>query len=336
MLGRTRAQAEYKVRFGACPLPCASLHPPGNQPCPPGMPIPALQELLGTLRALSDPELAAWAAQHRERLSLPFLGWLSEEELATSSDEPDQQQQLWELGSKLMALREGLSPVGNEVLQAELRAAALRCSSGGSSSSGGASGGDGSDDDDEEDYGGQQQQQRRRQDAQQPPPAAAAAAASTALATPAFTSAVSAAAALGLSPEGMSLFQQQAAALEAVVGTSRATSLTEVIGRVKVQDQRQLQGLAESDAAVSGWAGVCGAPLPCSCGCGRHCWHLPYFFCSPLTLRPLPCGTAALFLLAFLLSCAGSHPGCAAERAGAGGAGSHAVGCLHAPRQHRG
>ena len=206
--------------------------------------IPALQELLSTLQALSDLELAAWAAQHRERLSLPFLGWLSEEVLAASSDEPDHQQQLWELGSKLMALREGLSPVGNEVLQAELRAAALRCSSGGGS--GGSGGGDGSDDEEEEEGG----QQRRRQDARQPP-AAAAAAASTALATPAFSSAVSAAAALGLSPEGMSLFQQQAAALEAVVGTSRATSLTEVIGRAKVQDQRQLKGLAESDAAVS-------------------------------------------------------------------------------------
>jgi hypothetical protein len=216
---------------------------------PPGFPVPAPQELLSTLQSLSDPELAAWAAQHRERLSLPFLGWLSEEELAASSDEPDHQQQLWELGSKLMALREGLSPVGNEVLQAELRAAALRCSSG----SGGAGGGDGSDE--EEEAEGGQHQRQRRQNTQQPP-AAAAAAASTALATPAFSSAVSAAAALGLSPEGMSLFQQQAAALEAVVGTSRATSLTEVIGRAKVQDQRQLKGLAESDAAVSECASV--------------------------------------------------------------------------------
>lgn len=53
----------------------------------------AMQELLTELRGLDDGALAAWAAgANRERLSLPFLGWLSDEELAASADEPDEQQ----------------------------------------------------------------------------------------------------------------------------------------------------------------------------------------------------------------------------------------------------
>ena len=208
------------------------------------------QGLLGTLQSLGDEELAAWAADYRERLSLPFLSWLSDEEMAATSD-PDRQQQLWELGSKLMALREGLSPVGADVLQAELRAAALRsCGAAGSPS-----------DEDEQGpsaaaagvRGGaavseqQLQHNGRPQDAQQPPAAAAA----TLAASPAFGSTVAAAAALGLSPEGLALFQQQAAALEAVVGTSRARSLVEVIGRAQVRDERQVSRVAGADAAVS-------------------------------------------------------------------------------------
>lgn len=204
----------------------------------------AAQELLGTLRSLNDDALAAWAAEaaNRERLSLPFLGWLSDEELAASADEPDKQQRLWELGSKLMALREGLAPVAGEVLQEELRAAALRCSLGGGSSSG-------SGEQEEGQQGGGQatQQNAAAQQGQQEQQARTPAA----LVTPAFGSAVQAVAALGLSPEGLALFQQQAAALEAVVGTSRARSLTEVIGRAEVAGPRQVAQLAEADAAVS-------------------------------------------------------------------------------------
>ncbi|KAL4451850.1 hypothetical protein ABPG75_007512 [Micractinium tetrahymenae] len=201
------------------------------------------RELLTSLRSLDDAALAAWAAEaaNRERLSLPFLGWLSDEELVASAGDPDEQQQLWELGSKLMALREGLAPVSAQVLQEELRAAALRCSLGS------GSGGDGPEEEEEQGQG-------RPQDAQQPAatqqgqqqeqrtPAA--------LVSPAFGSAVQAVAALGLSPEGLALFQQQAAALEAVVGTSRARSLTEVIGRARVEDARQVAQLAEADAAA--------------------------------------------------------------------------------------
>ncbi len=154
-----------------------------------------------------------------------------------------------------MALREGLSPVANEVLQAELRAAALSCSGADSSSSqsSGEEAGDAAGE--ETDAADAQRRQQRLQDAAAQQAQHAQQDAPAALATPSFASAVQRTAALGLSPEGMVLFQQQAAALEAVVGTSRARSLTEVIGRARVQDARQVQRLAESDAAVSG----CGA-----------------------------------------------------------------------------
>ena len=207
----------------------------------------APQDLLSTLQTLGDDELAEWAAQHRQRLTLPFLGWLSDEDLAASSADPDQQQRLWELGSKLMALREGLSPVGNEVLQAELRAAALRCSCSGSMD-------DGDDDSGDEEEGNAGSTAGAGEDAQRQQQQAA-------LASPAFSSAVQQIAALGLSPEGMVLFQQQAAALAAVVGVSRARSLTEVVGRAKVQSQRQLHSMAEADAAVSR-VGLVGQPAP--------------------------------------------------------------------------
>lgn len=208
------------------------------------------QELLAELRALDSAELAAWVAAHRERLSLPFLSWLSEEELGAAADRPEEQQALWELGSRLMALREGLDPVGNEVLQAELRAAALRCSADGS----GSDSGEDMVAEDEADAAAAQRRQKQLRAAEAAMQAAAMQGVppgTAALATPAFSSAVQAAAALGLSPEGMVLFEQQAAALEAVVGTSRATSLTEVIGRAKVESGRQMQRLAEADAAVS-------------------------------------------------------------------------------------
>ncbi|KAI3437835.1 hypothetical protein D9Q98_000281 [Chlorella vulgaris] len=205
------------------------------------------KELVSSLKLLADQELAAWAAQNRERLSLRFLGWLSEEELAAASTDPDNQQQLWDLGSKLMVLREGLSPVGNDVLQAELRNAALKCSTSFNSSSG-------EDEDEQElasspgDVHGSTAQ--RRQDAQQQQQQDQQQQGLAVLANPALGSVVQQAAALGLSPEGMTLFQQQAAALEAMVGVSRARSLTEVIGRTKVQGQQQLDRMAEADAAV--------------------------------------------------------------------------------------
>lgn len=297
-----------------------------------------LQELLRELEALGEAELAAWAAAHRERLSLSFLGWLSDEELASAADQPQRQQALWELGSRLMALREGLSPVANEVLQAELRAAALSCS--GTDSSTGGSGTDEAAPS-EEDAADAQRRQQWLQEAAAQQAQRAQHGAPAALATASFASSVQRTAALGLSPEGMVLFEQQAAALEAVVGTSRAKSLTEVIGRARVQDARQVQRLAESDAAVSACAAVevgggigCGACSSCSGALGCHARLLP----MPGTL--VACefhlhSSIPSLHLAPNLRPAGAHPGCAAQRARQAGACRHAARCLHATRQHR-
>ena len=121
-------------------------------------------------------------------------------------------------------------PASREALQEELRAAALRPKDGGGGARGGGAEG------------------------------AAAASSSTALAQLGFGSLVQQTAALGLSPEGLALFQQQAVALEAVVGTSKAQSLVEVIGRMRVggggeggSGRDQLQDImgGASDAAVS-------------------------------------------------------------------------------------
>ena len=210
---------------------------------------------------LPDEELAAWGAANRDRLTLPFLGWLANEELAAAGGE--QQAALWALGSKLMALREGLSPVGLEVLQEELRAAALRACTAGDASSSSSSTSSGEEEDDDD---GPHESLRLQGPA-------AAAAAVLAAAPPGYFGAAAAAmqqssfaeatAGMGLSPEGLALFQQQAAALEAVVGASRARSLTEVIGRARVaadpegrgrqggEQRRQLDRLASADAAVS-------------------------------------------------------------------------------------
>ena len=285
------------------------------------------QELLRELEALGEAELAAWAAANRERLSLPFLGWLSDEELEAAAGEPQRQQALWELGSRLMALREGLAPVANEVLQAELRAAALRCSGDDSSGSGteGEQGGAA-----EADAADAQRRQRRLQDAAHQQAQRAQQGAAAPLASPSFASAVQRTAALGLSPEGMQLFQQQAAALEAVVGTSRARSLTQVIGRARVQDARQVQRLAESDAAVRWHAmwdlqtGLARCHMP-ELAAGKGCWRgLPrhricraFLACRPQTLVTLllplprfrlpPCGTAQVRILEVLLSVHDRH-----------------------------
>lgn len=243
--GAAASTAEYRVSAPSC----LALRPPGLLQTPRPNAIYATilpQELLRELEALGEAELAAWAAAHRDRLSLSFLGWLSEEELASAAEEPPRQQALWELGSRLMALREGLSPVANDVLQAELRAAALSCSGTDSCSSA-----EEADDAAADTADAQRRQEWLRGAAAQQAQRAQQGAPPAALATPSFASAVQRTAALGLSPEGMVLFEQQAAALEAVVGTSRARSLTEVIGRAKVQDARQMQRLAESDAAVS-------------------------------------------------------------------------------------
>eukprot|EP00887_Chlorella_sp_A99_P007854 scaffold20.g7854.t1 len=184
--------------------------------------IHAPQELLGSLRGMDEAALAGWAAANRERLTLAFLGWLAAEEAAASST--GAREELWELGSKLMALREGLAPVSMERLQSELRGAALAAAAGSSAEGeeGGGTGGSG--------------------------PGGGGA---LATARPAGLGAVARrTAALGLSPEGLALLQQQAAALEAVVGSRRAVALTEVIGRKTVAPGEGLEAATQADEAT--------------------------------------------------------------------------------------
>ena len=251
---RSAAQAAERAQYEARSLPPAQCVqtsqgafvwlPACRLPAPSALfygaaygPLPCAQALLAELQALDDAALAQWALSHRSQLSLGFLTWLAEQE---AEEEEQQQQQpqpgssgaegrgagrgaaLWALGSKLMALREGLSPVSSEQLQRELSIAASAQRR--SFSASGGSGGSGE--------GGP---------------------AGTGL-TPAavgLSGVVQQSAALGLSPQGMALLQQQAAALEAVVGTARARSLTELLGRARVASEQQAQGAMVGDAAVS-------------------------------------------------------------------------------------
>lgn len=65
-----------------------------------------------------------------------------------------------------------------------------------------------------------------------------------------LASVVRSTAALGLSPEGMQMLQQQAAALETVLGQAKARSLVELMGRARVGDvPRMGRQLAYADAA---------------------------------------------------------------------------------------
>lgn len=73
---------------------------------------------------------------------------------------------------------------------------------------------------------------------------------STNQASSAFLTVVKQTAELGLSPEGMALLHQQAVALESIVSTSRAHSLTEVIGRKKIETQEEQQNILNMTAQI--------------------------------------------------------------------------------------
>jgi hypothetical protein len=187
--------------------------PPAAAAAPLTLALPAsgrAQGLLATLRGMGEDELASWAAAHKEQLSLGFMGCVADQAAAAEGAD---RRRLWELGSRLMALREGLTPVGMERLQRELTCAATaardQAEPRGAAPGGGGGGGHGA----------------------------------------ALAAVVQHTAALGLSAEGMALFQQQAAALEAVVGVSRARSLTEVLGRKRVGSPAEARGVLAADAA---------------------------------------------------------------------------------------
>lgn len=168
--------------------------------------IVPLQKLLHTLEKLTEDDLESWVADNREQVTISFLGWVAELEAAASGTE---QERLWDLGSRLMALREGFAPVAAASLSQELVAASAA-------------------------------QQSQAQPL------------STALevAGPApLGDAVRRNAALGLSVEGMELLEQQAAALEATMGSQRAQALTEILGRKQMKKPEEANTLLAADAA---------------------------------------------------------------------------------------
>lgn len=144
---------------------------------------------MSSLGLLSDQDLEGWAHDNREKLTIGFLSWI-EEELTESANEVERKR-LWELGAKLMAIREGLSPVAASKLMNELSTATASAVPDVESRVG------------------------------------ISARATTGIQNPrkAEPSPVS------LSMEGMRLLEQQAAALEVSLGATKAQALTEIIGR---------------------------------------------------------------------------------------------------------
>lgn len=79
------------------------------------------QELLAELQAMDEAALVDWAAANRGALTLDLLQLVAQTQSAAVEEE--ERQRLWALGSKLMAVREGLG---------EAAGRAGRCSAGGS------------------------------------------------------------------------------------------------------------------------------------------------------------------------------------------------------------
>ncbi len=215
---------EYKVFFSQITVANYFSLPPSPSPSPHFSllyftlrlsnfqnPCCTFQELLGTLGSMAEEDLDSWVASNREQLTISFLGWVAEEEAAAPPG--PEQERLWDLGSRLMALREGLTPVSAAQLSKDLAFAAKTTTSNVDTKS-----------------------------------------ASLAVAggpSPALAEAVRRNAALGLSLEGMELLEQQAAALEATMGTQRAQALTEVIGRKEITavPSQEASNLIAADAA---------------------------------------------------------------------------------------
>jgi hypothetical protein len=160
---------------------------------------------------MDEGDLESWVSQNREQLTISFLGWVAEEEAAAPAG--SEQERLWDLGSRLMAFREGLTPVSAEQLSKDLALAATQTN---------------------------KVALKER----------AILAVADASSSPALAETVLRNAALGLSLEGMELLEQQAAALEATMGTQRAQALTEIIGRKEMTIvPQEATNLLAADAA---------------------------------------------------------------------------------------
>lgn len=148
---------------------------------------------------MEDFELETWWDGNKEELTISFLGWIADQE--QSAQDGTKKHKLWELGSKLMALREGFAPISSAQLNETLQNAPEIP------------------DDDSNNNTFLIQQH---------------------ISSPgSFAAAVKQSSLLGLSSEGMALLEQQAAALEAAMGTTRAQALTEIIGRAKLSTPQQ-------------------------------------------------------------------------------------------------
>lgn len=189
--------------------------PPLLSPLPP---LPCFQDLVNHLVSLDTPSLASWARDNRDHITLDLLGYIADkEQMSTTKKYDNEHNRLWTLGSTLMAAREGLEPMNAEQLLEELRLAA-------------------------EETATQQAESTRVTSTQQNNNKQAS--------SSAFPTVVKQTAELGLSPEGMALLHQQAVALESIVGISRARSLTEVIGRKKIETQKEQQNILNMTAQV--------------------------------------------------------------------------------------
>jgi len=161
---------------------------------------------------MTEDNLDSWVAQNREQLTISFLSWVAEEEAAVPAG--PEQERLGVLGSRLMALREGLTPVSAEQLSKDIAVAATQTSKVALNET-------------------------------------ASLAVAGASSSPALAETVRRNAALGLSLKGMELLEQQAAALEATMGTQRAQGLTEIIGRkeMTIVPPQEAANLLAADAA---------------------------------------------------------------------------------------
>jgi len=151
------------------------------------------QGLLSSLGQLSNEDLEDWAHENEEKLTIGFLSWIAEE--LNETQEEVERHRLWELGGKLMAIREGFSPAATskltDVASTTPTIAAPELESGieASLQAGGKTG----------------HLLKTGPSAETSP--------------------------ISLSVEGMRLLEQQAAALEVSLGATKAQALIEILGR---------------------------------------------------------------------------------------------------------
>ena len=159
---------------------------------------------------MNDEELSSLIEERPSILSLSFLEYIIKIEKTVSEEE---QQLLDRLGSKLMALKEGIKSI----------------------------------DSDKSPYRSQPTEKNKRTDT------ATGLSHSSVIENftnrTNFMASLKNETGLNLSREGMELLQHQAEALDATLGAHRARVLTEIIGRVAISNSKQIDFIDSSDAA---------------------------------------------------------------------------------------